>query len=1533
MDVRNGRVSALRGDDTVEPAVSPVGLRQAAREWASIFAVVLAFCLPFLDLGSGRPLTGNEAEIVQSLDWALVNSLREHGTFPLWNPYLQAGLPFVADPFLHAYNPLATVPVLLLGVEDGFKVALFLSFLAAAYGAWLLGLALGLRPISRVWLALMYAFTGQAVARFFQGEYDFVLGFAWIPWALAASLAAVRSGRLRWAVLAAVSLVLVFFSGNVYYAYYTTVVMVLFAVVAVVGVQRDVSSTVGDAQRRTPAQDASSASGYQGILSGVSPSARRDAVEGRQRAKLRLTLHLSRLRTLAFIAVLALGLAAVQLLPLVEFWPSLTKQVDPQLAGSHTFGQILSDYLSRDPWRPDAAAAQPPEEFYAYTGVWPFLLLLPLPWAVRRWLRARRALWPLVFVGALVLFALAWVNVRAMPWAGIYARSELLNQFRYPTRMLIFGALGLLALGSLGLDAVLAVFDGRRGGPLKLSVPGVAAWLGERAGWALFIIFIVGSIGDVYVMNRQHLGTRDPYPPEHQTTRWLAENVPGVYYTGNPNGWHGALVANGLRYLDAWYGFAFYPPLNGAVNARQVQARPNYQILGTGLTPEYPDAVALQPFETHTIWQLPHSLPYAFVAARSALNDVAAGRELWREDVMAVDPAIVTPNRVELAVDGAPAADSDLALVILTSGFKGWRLAVDGQPAPLLNVGGYLAAAVQPGARTYAFSFSPSSFWLGLAISLISVLVLVALLVVDVRRARRADRRVVRTEATYAEGVLWPSDLLPLEDGAAVRLTVEPVRASAAVSADDAEAQGPGRAATDTDAHSKRLAWALFAVALGVYLLTRLYALDRFPIYFFADEAVHSVLAEDLIERDFRDVLGRTFPLYFEAAGNRWTPLLSVYVHAVSVALAGKSIIANRATSALVSLLAAAAIALILKKVLKTRHWWMGPLLLALSPAWFLHSRTGFETVMMSSFFAAFLLCYLLYRTRNPRYLFAAVVFGAATFYTYSNGQMIMAAAAALLLLSDLPYHVKQWRTVLLALLLVAVLAVPLLRFRATQPESMTTHLRAINSYWFEDKPLSAKLGQFIETYAYGLSPAYWFTPNEHDLVRHRMKGYGNLALPFLPFFLVGVGLCVWRFRSAPHRAVLLAALASPAGATLVDVSITRVLVFIVPATVLIGLGIETVVAWVLRAMGSVPSAGLDPNGRLSRRPAQDAPVAVTEATEYAGGSEHVPSLPHLSLRHSSVAGGAPMSSGAHRYVALALLLVLSGASVWMLRDALVNGPGWYSDYGLYGMQWGAKQLFTEVIPEVLAENPDNRVMLTSTWANGADTFIRFFLPVEQRARVQMLNVDYYMSERRALDDNTILVMTPAEYQLAAGSPKFARVDVYRVVNYPNGSPGFYFARLEYSPNFEDLLAPEREARVRPVQGQVAVDGQLVDVEHSPLDVGQLADLFDGEPFTLVRGLAANPLVFDFTFPTLRAVKGLVADFGSMDFSLTVRLYGDATGEPVVYTEVYRGQPPDPHVTLSFPAAPEQVGRVRIEIEQLNPPVDVHIHVREFKFE
>lgn len=671
------------------------------------------------------------------------------------------------------------------------------------------------------------------------------------------------------------------------------------------------------------------------------------------------------------------------------------------------------------------------------------------------------------------------------------------------------------------------------------------------------------------------------------------------------------------------------------------------------------------------------------------------------------------------------------------------------------------------------------------------------------------------------------------------------------------------------------LAWLLFGLGMVVYAVTRFWRILDFPIYFFTDEAANPLFAEALIANGLRDAQGTFFPIYFEVAGNRWGPLFSVYIHALSMTLFGKSALVTRATQAFVSFLAPIATSLILKDVFQKRYWWTGALLLAIAPAWFLHSRTGFETVMMASFFACFLLFYFLYRTRSPRYLFVALLFGALSFYTYSSGQMLMVATGAALAISDCRYHLRHWRVTLPGLLLVALLALPVIRFRAMNPDFMETTLRTMNSYLFHDLSLTQKIEIFLRTWMRGLSPQYWFIPNDTLLIRHRMEGYGNLSAWLLPFFVIGVGWSLWRVKDPLIRAILLVAFVSPMGAALVeDVGITRVLAFTIPASIIIAFGIEAFLTFI---------------GRFSR----------------------LPSVP----------------------VAMAIFGLFSVASVGMLRDALVNGPLWFRDYGLYGMQYGARQLFGQAIPAYLDAHPAHKVLVSPTWANGADNFVRFFLTKEQQARVQMLNVDYFMIARRPLDSSMLFVMTPEEFARAESSGKFKSIEIVQTIQYPDGRDGFYFAYLAYADNLEEIIAQEREARSKPVLEQIQLDDQLVEVLHSQFDMGQLPNIFDGDKFTLVRGLEANPLVLDFRFPHARQVSGLKATFASMDFTLTVSLYPPETSAPVVYEQTYRGLPPDPSVELFFDRGPSQVVRAHIAILQLNAPQDVHIHVREIKFQ
>jgi hypothetical protein len=471
-------------------------------------------------------------------------------------------------------------------------------------------------------------------------------------------------------------------------------------------------------------------------------------------------------------------------------------------------------------------------------------------------------------------------------------------------------------------------------------------------------------------------------------------------------------------------------------------------------------------------------------------------------------------------------------------------------------------------------------------------------------------------------------------------------------------------------------------------------------------------------------------------------------------------------------------------------------------------------------------------------------------------------------LVSDFRYHLRHPEILLRSALLLVVLAYPFISFRLNEPSALSDHLRTVGSYWYGTAPLGEKLLTYAQKYAYGLSPQYWFVPNQHDLVRHRMAGLGQIHLAVLPLLLIGLAICLRRFRSSPHRAVLLAALATPVGAALVDVGIARVLAFIIPANILAGLGLE----WVLE--------------RLQRR--------------------------------------AP-----YKLLAAGTFVVLAWGSFALLRTALVAGPLWFSDYGLYGMQYGARQLFEEAIPEYLRQDPDVEFLVSSTWANGADNFIQFFFTPEERKRVRMDGINNYLFKRRPLDQNDIFVMTQSEYDQAIASPKFQQVEVERVIPYPDGTPGFYFTRLEYVDNVDQIFASEQEARRQLVEAEVEIDGQKARLLHSQTDMGLPAQMFDGDRYTLLRGLDANPFILDFYFSSPRTVSSLRAEFGMVDLALTVQLYTQPDAEPAIYRQTFNKPAGEAGIEMPLDQTSQSFTRLRLEILNIFSGETANIHIRE----
>jgi hypothetical protein len=117
-------------------------------------------------------------------------------------------------------------------------------------------------------------------------------------------------------------------------------------------------------------------------------------------------------------------------------------------------------------------------------------------------------------------------------------------------------------------------------------------------------------------------------------------------------------------------------------------------------------------------------------------------------------------------------------------------------------------------------------------------------------------------------------------------------------------------------------------------------------------------------------------------------------------------------------------------------------------------------------------------------------------------------------------------------------------------------------------------------------------------------------------------------------------------------------------------------------------------------------------------------------------------------------------------------------------------------------------------------------------------------------------------------------------------------------------------------------------VERSILDGGKAADLFDGNPASLIRTENANPAVIVVEFPHPRAMRGFRLTTGSMDFELKASVSGpDGTQD---WTWNYQDLQPDPTVEVDFPQ--RRVDRVRLEIRDIHITEPAKIHVRELKF-
>lgn len=346
--------------------------------------------------------------------------LESFGQLPTWNPYLSSGIPQINNGFNYLFNPVLSLPVILLGGVQGSKLATILTLLIAGYNMWALGLALGFGALARVTCAALYLMSGSLIAKFSGGHFQLAASLAWPPLVIACLWWTLRGSNRFAPIAAGLSFALLFYSGNIYYALHTAL-----------------SGAVIVALLVLPHHSG------------------------------RWSLRRDRLKRALLAGVFAFGFSALQFFPVWETRDYVTHEIqafemDGSLQRDYTLAQAAVNLLY--PWEhwyslqaPDYSGMIGSVD-YAYIGPATFLMIglglagallsRPTLEGLRNSGRGAAALAALILAPLMMVWGAGTTSV--VPW--LYANVPLLGEFRFVGRALAFAALWWIVLAGIGLD-------------------------------------------------------------------------------------------------------------------------------------------------------------------------------------------------------------------------------------------------------------------------------------------------------------------------------------------------------------------------------------------------------------------------------------------------------------------------------------------------------------------------------------------------------------------------------------------------------------------------------------------------------------------------------------------------------------------------------------------------------------------------------------------------------------------------------------------------------------------------------------------------------------------------------------------------------------------------------------------------------------------------------------------------------------------------------------------------------------------------
>ncbi|MCL7411685.1 MAG: YfhO family protein [Methanosarcinaceae archaeon] len=666
-----------------------------------IFALIAIF-YSFWTISAQGLLPGDNRDIIsESISAAsLVKSILEYHQFPLWNNYWITGLPEYASSASTFYYPFATLFYLAFGTPDAYHYIIPFHLFLSAFAFWLFSSTITTNKSIRLYGSVAYMLSGAISAKINMGHMAMFMAHPYVPLSMFFLIKAYSTKNIKYMILSALSMSMIMFTGAIYFVVFFMFLFVVYAFTKIV----DVDDLINK----------------------------------------KIYIDKNNIKTSVGIFILFIMLSAVKLIPTLLFVGNIVRidPIDP-LEGGILFKDAVTFFLTSGGWERDFYLGFIPlslaivsifhkskERYYIYIGIFVFLIWASVKNSFFWWIH----LFPVLDSMRVPFRSLGFVSflLIALAMYGFEIISDTCENSIKSRNLIILSVLFLIFFEMQ--EFVLNFMVGYNGGArigivLTVSIFLIASWVFiQKNNWNINtkkIVFVMMSftvlalvMNNIVLTAPEENPLNDPTVPEimqaikdnnvgANTQIWVSTN--GWPYQHQEFAYHA--VKNDIHIVRAYYSY-FLKTMPFSINiGNQMYYVANYlidtQYLETGVKADIAGMEKITEINGVSVYKIENSLPNAFIVNGN--------------DIQSLPIKYFSPNKV--IVDGSKIGQGDL-VILKAAYYNGWK--ASGKPA--INTGNMVATTAESSNEDITFYFDPIDFKIGFAISLITLLCCIIIL-------------------------------------------------------------------------------------------------------------------------------------------------------------------------------------------------------------------------------------------------------------------------------------------------------------------------------------------------------------------------------------------------------------------------------------------------------------------------------------------------------------------------------------------------------------------------------------------------------------------------------------------------------------------------------------------------------------------------------------------------------------------------------------------------------------------------------------